>query len=181
MTLIAALRCRDGVIVGSDSQETRGARGRRIARLAQKVYEPRPGFLLAWAGTQDVAQSFGLHLRDEELSPRRLWRSRCYATRSRPASRASGVVFRWAPSRRVAFRSSSQPICEDFMTRSIFGRPSAPSSCSGPTNHLPPATPQIEAFVHRTEMVTRVAAHCNGSDRNGAQRTIAHAASTLPG
>jgi len=69
MTLIAALRCRDGVIVGSDSQETRGARGRRIARLAQKVYEPRPGFLLAWAGTQDVAQSFGLHLRDEELSP----------------------------------------------------------------------------------------------------------------
>lgn len=70
MTLIAALRCRDGVIVGSDSHETRGTRGRRLARPVQKVYEPRPGFLLAWAGAQDVAQSFALRFaRARELTP----------------------------------------------------------------------------------------------------------------
>lgn len=70
MTLIAALRCSDGVIVGSDSQETRGTRDRRLARPTQKVYESRPGFLLAWAGAQDAAQSFALRLnRARELSP----------------------------------------------------------------------------------------------------------------
>lgn len=70
MTLIAALRCRDGLILGSDSQETRGARGRRLARSTQKVYEPRPGFLLAWAGAQDVAQGFVLRLaRARGVSP----------------------------------------------------------------------------------------------------------------
>ena len=70
MTLIAALRCRDGVILGSDSKETRGARGRRIAHLTQKVYEPRPGFLLAWAGTQDAAQGFALRFaRARGVSP----------------------------------------------------------------------------------------------------------------
>lgn len=62
MTLIVAVRCRDGVILGSDSQETRGERGRRLARSTRKVYEPRPGFLLAWAGAQDVAQGFALRL-----------------------------------------------------------------------------------------------------------------------
>jgi hypothetical protein len=70
MTLIAALRCRDGVIVGSDSQETRGTRGRRLARPTQKVYEPRRGFLFAWAGAHDVAQSFALRFaRADELPP----------------------------------------------------------------------------------------------------------------
>ncbi|HST56080.1 MAG TPA: hypothetical protein VLJ42_09335 [Solirubrobacteraceae bacterium] len=70
MTLIAALRCRDGVVLSSDSQETRGAQGRRLARPTQKLYEPRPGFLLAWAGAQDVAQTFALHLaRADGLSP----------------------------------------------------------------------------------------------------------------
>lgn len=62
MTLIAALRCRDGVILGSDSHETRGPRGRRLARPIHKVYEPLPGFLLAWAGAQDAAQSFALRV-----------------------------------------------------------------------------------------------------------------------
>lgn len=62
MTLIIAVRCRDSVILGSDSQETRGERGRRLARSTRKVYEPRPGFLLAWAGAQDVAQGFALRL-----------------------------------------------------------------------------------------------------------------------
>lgn len=62
MTLIAALRVADGVILGSDSQQTRGRRGRRIARPARKVYEPRPGLLLAAAGAQDVAQEFSLRL-----------------------------------------------------------------------------------------------------------------------
>ena len=62
MTLIAAFRCRDGLILGSDSQETRGAQGRRLARSTQKVYLLHPGFLLAWAGSQDVAQGFILRL-----------------------------------------------------------------------------------------------------------------------
>jgi 20S proteasome alpha/beta subunit len=69
MTLIVALRCRDGVVLGSDSQETRGAQGHRLARPTQKVYEARPGFLLAWAGAQDAAQGFVLRLRAQELSP----------------------------------------------------------------------------------------------------------------
>ena len=70
MTLIAAFRCCDGVILGSDSQETRGPRGRRLARSTQKVYEPRSGFLFAWAGAQDVAQNFALRLaRADGLSP----------------------------------------------------------------------------------------------------------------
>jgi hypothetical protein len=62
VTLIAALRCREGVVLCSDSQQTRGAPGRRLARSAQKVYEPRRGFLLAAAGAQDVAQEFALRL-----------------------------------------------------------------------------------------------------------------------
>jgi hypothetical protein len=70
MTLIAALRCRDGVVLGSDSQETRGAPGRRLARPTKKVYEPRAGFLLAWAGAQDAAQGFALRLaRAHGISP----------------------------------------------------------------------------------------------------------------
>lgn len=69
MTLIVAVRCRDGVILGSDSQETRGERGRRLARSTRKVYEPRRGLLLAWAGAQDVAQDFALRLgRADDIS-----------------------------------------------------------------------------------------------------------------
>jgi hypothetical protein len=63
MTLIAALRCRDGVVLASDSMQTRGTRGRRLARPAQKVYEARSGFLLAAVGAQDVAQGFALQPR----------------------------------------------------------------------------------------------------------------------
>lgn len=70
MTLIAALRCREGVVLCSDSRQTRGARGRRLARSARKVYEPRPGLLLAAAGAQDVAQEFSLRLeRTRALAP----------------------------------------------------------------------------------------------------------------
>jgi hypothetical protein len=69
MTLIAAFRYRDGLILGSDSQETRGAPGRRLARPTQKVYVPRPGFLLAWAGPQNVAQGFALRLARARISP----------------------------------------------------------------------------------------------------------------
>jgi 20S proteasome alpha/beta subunit len=63
MTLIAAFRCRDGVILCSDSQQTRGAPGRRLARKARKIYIPRSGLILAAAGAQDVAQEFALRLR----------------------------------------------------------------------------------------------------------------------
>lgn len=66
MTVIAALRCRDGVILGSDSQETRGLAGRRLGRRTQKVYVAREGFLLGWAGAQDVAQMFALRLKRAE-------------------------------------------------------------------------------------------------------------------
>lgn len=70
MTLIAALRCREGVVFCSDSQQTRGLPGRRLARPAQKLYEPRPGFLFAAAGAQDVAQELALRLRGTEaISP----------------------------------------------------------------------------------------------------------------
>jgi hypothetical protein len=62
MTLIAALRCGDGVILGSDSQETRGMPGRRLGRRTRKVYVAREGFLFGWAGAQDVAQAFALRL-----------------------------------------------------------------------------------------------------------------------
>jgi hypothetical protein len=71
MTLIAALRCPEGVVLCSDSQQTRGARGRRFARSARKVYEPRRGFLLAAAGAQDVAQEFSLRLQRSAGSPPR--------------------------------------------------------------------------------------------------------------
>jgi 20S proteasome alpha/beta subunit len=70
MTLIAAVRCADAVILGSDSRQTRGATGRRLARPAQKVYEPRKGVLLAAAGAQDVAQEFALRMqRARGVSP----------------------------------------------------------------------------------------------------------------
>lgn len=70
MTLIAALRCREGVVLCSDSRQTRGVHGRRLARTARKVYEPRHGLLLAAAGAQDVAQEFSLRLqRARDLGP----------------------------------------------------------------------------------------------------------------
>lgn len=75
MTLIAALRCREGVVLCSDSQQTRGGRGRRLARPARKVYEPRRGLLIAAAGSQDVAQEFSLRVqrsRDLRLDVDRL-------------------------------------------------------------------------------------------------------------
>ncbi len=54
----------------SDSQQSRGIRGRRLARPARKVYEPRRGFLIAAAGAQDVAQEFALRLqRASGISP----------------------------------------------------------------------------------------------------------------
>jgi hypothetical protein len=63
VTLIAALRCREGVVLCSDSQQSRGVPGRRLARPARKVYVPRRGLLIAAAGAQDVAQEFALRLR----------------------------------------------------------------------------------------------------------------------
>lgn len=54
----------------SDSQQSRGVRGRRLARPVRKVYEPRRGFLIAAAGAQDVAQEFALQLqRAPGISP----------------------------------------------------------------------------------------------------------------
>jgi hypothetical protein len=63
VTLIAALRCREGVVLCSDSRLTRGVRGRRLGRATRKIYEPRPGLLMAAAGAQDVSQEFALRLR----------------------------------------------------------------------------------------------------------------------
>ncbi len=59
----------------SDSQQMRGEQGRRLARSARKVYEPRQGLLIAAAGFQDIAQEFSLRVqrsRDLELDADRL-------------------------------------------------------------------------------------------------------------
>lgn len=102
MTLIAALLCSDGLILGSDSQETRGARGHRLARSTQKVYEPRPGFLLAWAGPQDVAQASPCASRAQSASrpAPTVWRSKLASTQSSPS------FARTPPSRRGATTSN---------------------------------------------------------------------------
>jgi hypothetical protein len=93
MTLIVALRCGEGVILGSDSQETRGTAGRRLGRATRKIYVARDGFLVAWAGAQDVAQAFVLQVRraeelsagDDRLEVRRRLHEILAALRSDPA------------------------------------------------------------------------------------------------
>jgi hypothetical protein len=60
MTLISALRSREGFVLTSDSRETRGPSQARLARNVKKIYVPREGFLLAWAGFETVAQAFTL-------------------------------------------------------------------------------------------------------------------------
>ena len=62
MTIISALRCGEGVVLASDSRETRSHESGRLARDVRKIYEPRSGFLVAWAGWQSVAQAFALAL-----------------------------------------------------------------------------------------------------------------------
>lgn len=70
MTLIAALRCPDGVVFASDSRETRGPAATRVARNVTKIYSPRAGFLLGWAGFANVAQALALAIgRADGLSP----------------------------------------------------------------------------------------------------------------
>ncbi|MGH2948245.1 MAG: hypothetical protein ACRDPC_18655 [Solirubrobacteraceae bacterium] len=70
MTLLAALRCQQGVVLTSDSRETSGPAQGRVARNVTKIYQPRKGLLVAWAGWENVAQAFALALeRAEGLSP----------------------------------------------------------------------------------------------------------------
>jgi hypothetical protein len=70
MTIISALRCSEGIVLTSDSREMRGPAAHRLARDVQKIYEPRRGFLVGWAGWQGVAQAFALGLeRAPDLSP----------------------------------------------------------------------------------------------------------------
>ncbi len=70
MTLIAALRCPEGVVLASDSRETHTPATRRVARNVTKIYVPRRGFLVGWAGWENVAQAFALAMeRADDLSP----------------------------------------------------------------------------------------------------------------
>lgn len=72
MTVISALRCPEGAVLTSDSREIRGAAGDRLASDVAKIYEPRSGFLVAWAGFADVAQAFALRMqRARDLTPAR--------------------------------------------------------------------------------------------------------------
>lgn len=68
MTLIGALRCQDGTILASDSRQSRGAPGNRVARSMQKVMKPRPGFVLAAAGPQDVTQELALRIQRSDIT-----------------------------------------------------------------------------------------------------------------
>src|SRR3982751_3766635 len=60
MTATLALRCREGVVLATDSRETMAAGARRIARDATKITQPRPGFLVGAAGFRSVTQAFVL-------------------------------------------------------------------------------------------------------------------------
>jgi 20S proteasome alpha/beta subunit len=66
MTLISALRCREGVVLTSDSREASGEDKGSVGGSVQKIYEPRSGFLVAWAGYKYVAQAFALAMRDAD-------------------------------------------------------------------------------------------------------------------
>lgn len=69
MTVISGLRCPKGVVLTADSRETRGAAERRVAKSVEKIYSPRAGFVIAWAGWQSVAQAFALAMgRDQQLN-----------------------------------------------------------------------------------------------------------------
>jgi hypothetical protein len=70
MTATLALRCREGVVLATDSRETTAAGAGRIAHDATKITKPRPGFLVAAAGFRSVTQAFVLALqRARDLSP----------------------------------------------------------------------------------------------------------------
>ena len=69
MTILVGARNRRALVLGADSQESN-----QVARVStQKLWMPRPGLVLAWAGWKDVAQALYLSLREDPLdlsSPR---------------------------------------------------------------------------------------------------------------
>lgn len=70
MTLLSTLRCAEGAIITTDSRETSGTSGGRVAQDVTKLWTPRPGFLFAWAGFENVTQAFALAVqREKGLTP----------------------------------------------------------------------------------------------------------------
>lgn len=67
MTILAALRNRAAIVLGSDSEE-RSASGRR---RTTKLVVPQRDLVLAWAGYKDVAQALALSLQRARLDLRR--------------------------------------------------------------------------------------------------------------
>jgi hypothetical protein len=64
MTILAGVRSREAVVIGSDSQEASGV----TRRTTQKLLVPQPGLVIAWAGFKDVAQAFTLSIYEEALA-----------------------------------------------------------------------------------------------------------------
>lgn len=64
MTILAGVRSREAVVIGSDSQEASGV----TRRTTQKLLVPQPGLVIAWAGFKDVAQAFTLSIHEEPLA-----------------------------------------------------------------------------------------------------------------
>jgi len=63
VTILAALRNRAAIVLGSDSEE-RSTSGRR---RTTKLVVPQRNLVLAWAGYKDVAQAMALSLQEEPL------------------------------------------------------------------------------------------------------------------
>ena len=66
MTILAAVRSRRALVIGSDSEE----RSSGIPRHTTKILCPQPNLVLAWAGYKDVAQAMALGLQEEPLDLR---------------------------------------------------------------------------------------------------------------
>jgi hypothetical protein len=63
VTVIAAVRSRDALVIGSDSDES----SVNIRRRTTKILCPQSGLILAWAGYKDVAQAMALSLREDPI------------------------------------------------------------------------------------------------------------------
>jgi hypothetical protein len=63
MTLLNALRCPEGIVITTDSRDTSGASGGRVAQNVTKLWKVHSDFLVAWAGYKNVAQSFYLAMK----------------------------------------------------------------------------------------------------------------------
>jgi hypothetical protein len=63
VTILAAVRGRDALVIGADSEERSGHTRRRTTKLVC----PQTGLVIAWAGYKDVAQAMVLSLQEDPL------------------------------------------------------------------------------------------------------------------